>query len=445
MIREAFLLTGTFQHSPAPAEVASARIETIERYGGVEIDIWCLGSDTAKLDYAAFWAPWIPALKKFLAKTDDAMASLTTHDAAAPLGSLGAPELKRAKQVSEYESASPVKSDDEAASLNMEDGVVAPLPHNLSAPHHLRYMSVYDQVGFLHEQHQWVNVISGDGADLVDMTRAQAEWPQAGLRGWPQPDRSIFGKEAKEGGELPPGWRANVSAFVQTILPAVLNGSVTGAFLGDELVCSGIPRDNFDNVSTELKRQMLAAIGGKDLSFSLYANECEPVFDDPHYPRNRPMLVPALDFVSVDIYDSNGTVEVDVVKSFLGNHIFPKLHPHQKVFLVPGVFGDDPQDCRQHSSDAKSCATVEEQDAESAKKLALYWEWATHEPLIAGFNVSVKLVRHCFAPFEHMQSLADGGAACSLGTTDSGRRCRQATRRRTGAWARRISPRPCFG
>ena len=88
------MLTGTFQHSPAPVEVASARIETIERYGGVEIDIWCLGSDTAKLDYAAFWAPWIPALKKFLAKTDDAMASLKTDDAAAPLDSLGAPELR---------------------------------------------------------------------------------------------------------------------------------------------------------------------------------------------------------------------------------------------------------------------------------------------------------------------------------------------------------------
>ena len=74
------MLTGTFQHSPAPAEVASARIETIARYGGVEIDIWCLGSDTAKVDYAAFWAPWIPALKKFLANTDDAMASKKTDD-----------------------------------------------------------------------------------------------------------------------------------------------------------------------------------------------------------------------------------------------------------------------------------------------------------------------------------------------------------------------------
>jgi hypothetical protein len=99
------LPNGTFQYSPAPAEVASARIKTIERYGGVEIDLWCLGSGPVRfatthgkpVDYAAYWAPWIPALKKFLAKTDDdgAVLVLSQYDqlGAEVNGTLDVPKL----------------------------------------------------------------------------------------------------------------------------------------------------------------------------------------------------------------------------------------------------------------------------------------------------------------------------------------------------------------
>lgn len=64
------------------------------------------------------------------------------------------------------------------------------------------------------------------------------------------------------------------------------------------------------------------------------------------------------------------------------NSIFPKLAPHQRVILVPGVFGNTPEGCAAHNL---SCP-LDEQEAQIVLKLEAYFEWAKAEPRIAGFN-----------------------------------------------------------
>lgn len=66
------LPNGSFVHGPAPAAVASARVADIARFGGSELDIWCVGeSGTGEPSFEDMWAPWIPALKRFLAHNSD--------------------------------------------------------------------------------------------------------------------------------------------------------------------------------------------------------------------------------------------------------------------------------------------------------------------------------------------------------------------------------------
>ena len=62
--------------------------------------------------------------------------------------------------------------------------------------------------------------------------------------------------------------------------------------------------------------------------------------------------------------------------------IFPKLASHQKVMLVPGVFGNTPEGCAAHNL---SCP-LDEQQNQIVLKLEAYFEWAKAEPRIAGFN-----------------------------------------------------------
>jgi len=75
--------------------------------------------------------------------------------------------------------------------------------------------------------------------------------------------------------------------------------------------------------------------------------------------------------------------------------IFPRLHPHQQLLLVPGLFGCDPvkdskEICPWNHWNVSLPGTVARrlalQDADLAAKLAGYWKWALSEPKIAGFN-----------------------------------------------------------
>ena len=88
-----------------------------------------------------------------------------------------------------------------------------------------------------------------------------------------------------------------------------------------------------------------------------------------------------VDVSQVDTYagytpGSHGADEVAKAKLMYEDILFPKLHSHQKVLLVPGVFA-----CTNFTYFPLAL-----QDQNVADKMKAYFAWAQSEPRIAGFN-----------------------------------------------------------
>eukprot|EP01051_Picozoa_sp_SAG22_P015285 SAG22_NODE_1973_length_3224_cov_1.443840_3_plen_179_part_00 len=89
-------------------------------------------------------------------------------------------------------------------------------------------------------------------------------------------------------------------------------------------------------------------------------------------------MPPEFDLISVDTYagwrpGSNGTDEVAAAKKIFGV-IFPKLHGHQQVLVVPGTF----------ACSNLSYFQLDEQAKNVVAKLDGYWSWVQQEKRIAG-------------------------------------------------------------
>lgn len=67
---------------------------------------------------------------------------------------------------------------------------------------------------------------------------------------------------------------------------------------------------------------------------------------------------------------STAIPEADANRYFSEHFIVPKLHAHQKVVLVPGLFGN---------------RTDSWTDGFLTDKMQMYWEWAQSDPRVAGF------------------------------------------------------------
>ena len=214
------------------------------------------------------------------------------------------------------------------------------------------------------------NVISPDGASISDMVTAEANWKYkvSGLAGLPT---TVFDR-AHHG--LHKGWSEAIDAFVvNTLTPGLHNGTFIGVFLGDEICCSGVPLSNLTSVLAKLR----SSLAGQKCV--LYTNECTP-------PIDRWDKIPHdLDLISVDFYDqhnTNGTAEVEQNRKYLLQKLYPKLHPHQGVILVPGIFASDPVHCREGNV---SCP-LDAQAEQIVIKLEGFFEWAKMDPKIHGFN-----------------------------------------------------------
>lgn len=174
-------------------------------------------------------------------------------------------------------------------------------------------------------------------------------------------------------GSLPTDWRLQLHAFEETIAPLVRNGTVVGIFIGDEKLCGGVPLSNYTAVLAHLR----AAFGRSVL---LYGNECT-------HPSG--LVVPAeLDLYSFDVYNAqndNGTSEVAMARSVAEKTIFPLLAPHQKLLLVPGVYGNTPTTCVKAGGSEAACS-LDAQATQVVAKLEGFFAWAKSEERIAGFN-----------------------------------------------------------
>eukprot|EP01051_Picozoa_sp_SAG22_P014327 SAG22_NODE_1722_length_3723_cov_4.966060_2_plen_282_part_00 len=92
-------------------------------------------------------------------------------------------------------------------------------------------------------------------------------------------------------------------------------------------------------------------------------------------------LLPAgLDYIGFDGYGNSSSVNGEVVtnRRRYTQWVYPLLHPHQRVFTVPGFFGD--------ATASLSAAAKIKQDQALVAKLEQYLQWATEDSMIVGMN-----------------------------------------------------------
>ena len=111
------------------------------------------------------------------------------------------------------------------------------------------------------------------------------------------------------------------------------------------------------------------------------------------WPRN-------VDFVSVDYYWDNGTLEFTQTWKLFEEHLFPKMLSHHQVLLNPGIFASTPEWCLKqnmslHFPDAPcpwtpgcpkhaQICSLEAQEQQVVDKLELFFQKAKVDTRIAG-------------------------------------------------------------
>jgi hypothetical protein len=177
-------------------------------------------------------------------------------------------------------------------------------------------------------------------------------------------------------------WEEHLRQGLSILKAHFVSGDIPVVMLGDEVNDSGISIQNLTAVAAAT-RAVLEGWGVRHVL--LFVNEGADVWNssDARTFSGFMSRVPAtIDVVSTDRYRCatfNGSVpqrcdpltEFELVREAYETEIFPKLSAQQRVFVVPGLFGD-------------SSIPVDEQDAQLADKLESYWRWAKTEPRIVG-------------------------------------------------------------
>jgi hypothetical protein len=174
---------------------------------------------------------------------------------------------------------------------------------------------------------------------------------------------------------LPPDWQSQLTTFEETVKPFVDNGTAIGIFMGDEKLCGGVSLKDYSAVLAHLR----AAFGARVL---LYGNECSNTIT-----KLGGGIPVDLDLFSFDLYDAantDGLGEYTRVKQLAEQVIFPALGAHQRLLLVPGIYGNTPASCVKAGGGA-ACA-LELQEKQIVAKLDKYLEWARSDLRIVGFN-----------------------------------------------------------
>eukprot|EP01052_Picozoa_sp_SAG31_P001847 SAG31_NODE_62_length_28678_cov_21.548270_18_plen_403_part_00 len=247
------------------------------------------------------------------------------------------------------------------------------------------HMSIMTTLGFdAAQQRAWTTMAITN--DLVQLHNRSLQVDFTMMYG-PLPDCNGCGSgvwDRKHRG-LDLNWK-NVLARTLATLPAK---GVAGIFVGDELMCGGIPYSDFSSVLQQIRM-------ARPRGFLLYANECRwscGLHDAACSVVKswRAAGVPAdLDLISFDeytsgkfftgqagakcpIYFTDPAAEVQIVRNFYQTVVYPRLHPHQRVLVVPPVY-------------ACSEFAILQQDKYAARSLQEYANWGWNDTNIAGLN-----------------------------------------------------------
>ena len=202
-----------------------------------------------------------------------------------------------------------------------------------------------------------------------------------------------------------------LEGWLQELKPAVATGAVRGFFVGDELVINGLGLSELEAVAAKVH-----AVMDSVASVFVYTNEgCHD-----NGPIGWPSIPASLDVISIDGYHA-GRNESDSMRAIYEKHLFPKLQPHQRVAVVPGLVGcacgTDIADgfcegqvctpsptsptgvkctyelpCTYNDSLTHQCncamsgedITLEGQQALLLEKIEAYMQWAKEDPRVAG-------------------------------------------------------------
>jgi hypothetical protein len=220
----------------------------------------------------------------------------------------------------------------------------------------------------------------------------------------------------KPGGPKP-GWQAALGGALTTLRPAFANGSLAGIFIGDELDSAGVSVANISAVASLIKRTLAGTDAWVATNADVLAFGCDPM----HYTADcagpgafsRPLLhfpgsyldfgsIPiAIDFVSIDLYGSDTCLrtlpastpcgykltkefgsehciarecEAELVMAWYTERVFPLLAPHQRVWVIPGLFGN--------SNATSDAGNHTQQQAHLMQSLDAYTAWMQREPRI---------------------------------------------------------------
>ena len=273
-------------------------------------------------------------------------------------------------------SCSALKSDDTAGS---------PPPH-INVPQWLSMFNPdFDAAG----QHPFANL--GCSGSIEELVSANAKYGMKGFLSiqnsgiWAPPATGY--QNLNETG-LQDGWLQNLTAVLTAAEPHLRSGTLAGIFLGDERCCSGIPFSNVTSVADAVKRSLQRTAPHA----LVYINECEHTFcakANPSISCWGDSVPDSIDLISLDIYHSvantyhDPATEVNTTRDFINAHVAPLLNPRQKLFVVPGTFGD---------YNVSRSGPIEQQQAGIVAKLNGYWDWAQSDPLIAGINWSAQSI-----------------------------------------------------
>jgi parallel beta-helix repeat protein len=181
---------------------------------------------------------------------------------------------------------------------------------------------------------------------------------------------------------LQTNWKEAMAAQLGSALPLFKSGAVVGVFLGDEIMCSKIPFSNYSAVATATRKWLTdSGVPGA----LIYSNECSTPLTKRGQTWSIPDKLPAeLDLFSIDLYaareshsnpSSDPQKELEEVQKMVADHMRPRLHPHQRLMLVPGLFGD---------RNTTRSGTMEQQEEYLLAKLNATVAYAESQPDIVG-------------------------------------------------------------
>jgi hypothetical protein len=157
-------------------------------------------------------------------------------------------------------------------------------------------------------------------------------WGNTNMALAPDPARPYLGHNPNNLSGLLPGWRARLGSWLDDATPLLKRGVIEGVYLGDELMCLGVPYSNYSAVAT-IVRARLDSLGSKAF---IYSNECGGPFTMPGRVFSVPpdtKLPAAVTQISIDTYYM-GAAEVAAVEKFYTESMVPLMRPEQKLVVM---------------------------------------------------------------------------------------------------------------